>query len=109
MINPFEVPAGEEVKFLKRWHALQASLKAPRTPAQSVKFFCGNTSIHTHEEELMLKEQTVSYTEHVVQRGQESQQARGTARGGGAEAMFMLLPDTEGSWRLQHTDEGGNR
>ena len=64
----------------------------------------------------MLKEQTVSYTEHVVQRGrpvggngQESQQARGTARGGGAEAIFMLLPDTSVSGRLKHTDEGGNR
>ena len=32
-----------------------------------------------------------------------------TARGGGAEAIFMLLSDTEVSWRLQHTDEGGNR
>jgi pimeloyl-ACP methyl ester carboxylesterase len=41
--------------------------------------------------------------------GQESQQARGTARGGGAEAIFMLLPDTEVSWRVIHTDEGGNR
>ncbi len=41
--------------------------------------------------------------------GQESQQARGTARGGGAEAMFMLLPDTEVSGRVIHTDEGGNR
>ena len=34
--------------------------------------------------------------------GQESQQARGTARGRGAEAIFMLLSDTEVSWRLKH-------
>lgn len=26
-----------------------------------------------------------------------------------AEAIFMLLPDTEVSGRLKHTDEGGNR
>ena len=57
----------------------------------------------------MFKEQTVSYTEHVVQRGQESQQARGIARGGGVEAMFLLLPDTSVSGRVIHTDEGGNR
>ena len=41
--------------------------------------------------------------------GQESQQARGTAREGGAETIFMLRHDTEVSWRLKHTDEGGNR
>ena len=57
----------------------------------------------------MLKEQTVSYTEHVVQRVQESQQARGTASEGGVEAIFLLLPDTSVSGRVIYTDEGGNR
>lgn len=35
--------------------------------------------------------------------------ARGTASGGGAEAMFILLSDTEVSGRLKHPDKGGNR
>ena len=45
----------------------------------------------------------------VAGNGQESQQVRGTARGGGAEAIFMLLSEREVSWRLKHTNEGGNR
>ncbi len=47
LINPFEVQSGQEEEFFKQWHALLVELKTTRTPAQSVKFFCGHTCIHT--------------------------------------------------------------